>query len=49
MITLEEIKRNIKIIKIDKDSVTIGSKKDWSKGLEFGNKSKVMICRKNEH
>lgn len=33
------IKRNIKIIRINKDSVTIGTKKGfWSRGLEFGNK-----------
>ena len=36
---LEAIKKSIKILSINKDSVTIGTEKGcWSKGLEFGNK-----------
>jgi len=35
----KRIKKNIKILSINKGSVTIGTKKGfWSKGLEFGNK-----------
>ena len=33
----ELIKKSVKILAIDKDSVTIGTEKGfWSKGLEFG-------------
>lgn len=36
---VEVIKKSIKILKINKDSITIGSEKGcWSKGLEMGNK-----------
>lgn len=37
---LVEIKKAIKILKADKDSITIGTEKGyWTKGLEFGNKN----------
>ena len=39
----EAIKKSIKILKIDKDSMTatVGSEKGyWSEGLEFGNENK---------
>jgi len=36
---LVEIKKAIKILKVDKDSIIIGTEKGyWTKGLEFGNK-----------
>jgi len=38
------IKRNVKVLLINKDSVTIGTKKGfWSKGLEFGNKGRLKM------
>jgi len=34
-----EIKKAIKILKVNKNSITIGTEKGyWTKGLEFGNK-----------
>lgn len=37
------IKKIIKILSINKDYVTIGTKKGfWSKGLEFGNKYRFL-------
>ena len=40
----EVIKKNIRILSISKDSVTIGTEKGfWSKGLKFGDKRRLKM------
>ena len=40
------IKKNVKILNINGNTITIGTKKGfWSKGLEFGNKGTTSPIR----